>query len=412
MVEQFFKCLTTPQCFRAGPLGPHIDTFVAVLLERGYVRTGIKDRIRLIASLSQWLHRQQIDIKELDEHKIKKFLQYRWKRYSIQTRDRSTLQLLLNYLRDCGIISPLILEVDNSVIAQLERNFIQYLRQERKLSQGTIKNILFFVHKFLTKYFGKKDILLSKLCPRGITNFILYYTKGLHPGRIKIMASALRSFLRFLYLRGDINTDFTTLIPPVANWSHATLPKYISQKQVKHLLQSCNQNTPIGLRDYAILLLVTRFGLRGCEITHMTLDDIDWEAGELTIHGKGSQEDKFPIPKDVGNALAAYLRYVRPHCTTRRVFVRMHAPRCEFITPGTVYKIIQGAFNRAGIQAPHKGASILRHSLATELLRKGASLAEIGEILRHRFLRTTEIYAKVDLVALHSLAQPWPGGKV
>ena len=179
--------------------------------------------------------------------------------------------------------------------------------------------------------------------------------------------------------------------------------------QVEQLLESCDQDTPAGQRDHAILLLLARLGLRGGEVVTMTLDDLDWECGEIVVRGKGQRLARLPLPPDVGSALAGYLRHVRPVCSTRRVFVRMHAPLRGLRGPSTICCIVRRALKRAGVTSDFKGAHLLRHSLATDLLRRGASLDEIAQLLRHSQPNTTQIYAKVDIVALRSIGLAWPG---
>jgi site-specific recombinase XerD len=197
-------------------------------------------------------------------------------------------------------------------------------------------------------------------------------------------------------------------IPAVACWRLSTVPKYLKPAEVEQLLNSCDQSTARGQRDYAILLLLARLGLRAGELVAMRLDDLHWDSGEMLVRGKGQRYDRLPIPKDVGKALAAYLRKGRPQCQTRHVFVRINAPHREFGGSYAISAIVQQAMDRIGLQPPCKGAHVLRHSLATHLLQRGASLAEIGEVLRHRNPITTELYSKVDLKALHALAQSWP----
>jgi site-specific recombinase XerD len=206
--------------------------------------------------------------------------------------------------------------------------------------------------------------------------------------------------------------DLAGSVPAVSNWRLSGLPKYLEPKQVEHLLNSCNQRSPIGRRDYVIVLLLARLGLRAGEVVHLVLDDIDWQVGELTVRGKSAQHTRLPIPQDVGEALANYVRQDRPSCSSRRVFLRMKAPRQGFATSVAVCDVVRRALKRAGLNPAFKGAHLLRHSLATHMLRKGSSLAEIGEVLRHQLPHTTEIYAKVDLAALRGLAKPWKGGRI
>ena len=224
------------------------------------------------------------------------------------------------------------------------------------------------------------------------------------------MTSALRGFLRFLYFRGDIDSDLASSVPTVADWKMSELPKSLEPEEVERLLQNCDRCTAIGRRDYGVLILLARLGLRAGEVVAMALDDIDWEAGLITIRGKGARHDQLPIPQDVGDALATYLRQARPRCDTRRVFVRVRAPHRGFSSSVAIANIVRRALRRAGLDPIRKGAHLLRHCLATKMLQRGACLAEIGQILRHSTPNTTEIYTKVDLAALGILAQPWPGG--
>jgi len=220
----------------------------------------------------------------------------------------------------------------------------------------------------------------------------------------------VRSFLQYGRYLGDIRADLHASVPTVANWSMAGIPKSISASQVHSLLAQCDRRTAIGRRDYAVLLLLARLGLRGGEVVELTLDDLDWDEGAIRIRGPARRCDRLPMPADVGAALVDYLRDGRPACPARNVFIRSRAPRRGLLGPSAVSCIVFRALRRAGIESHCKGAHLLRHSLATQMLGNGASLSEIGEILRHRNPQTTTIYAKVDLASLHALALPWPGG--
>jgi len=228
--------------------------------------------------------------------------------------------------------------------------------------------------------------------------------------RAKAMTSALRSFLRYARYYDFIQTDLAACVPCVADWADASIPKGLPIKHVNRVLASCDQKSAIGRRDYAVLLLLTRLGLRAGEVVSLALDDIDWEAGQLTVRGKGHCSARLPLPADVGKAIAAYLRYARPRSPNRSLFLKVQAPVVSLKNSASVGLIVRRALARAGIEARRKGAHLFRHSLATEMLRRGASLAEIGELLRHRSPQTTSVYAKVDLASLRTLALPWPGG--
>jgi site-specific recombinase XerD len=266
-----------------------------------------------------------------------------------------------------------------------------------------------FVHRFLVGRFGHEHLQLGELGASDASNFILKEARSMSAGRAKLMTTALRSFFRFLLQHGEIEIDLAGCVPTVADWRQATVPKYLVQEDVQAVLDACDQGTPTGRRDYAILLLLARLGLRAGEVVRLDLDDIDWRAGTLTVRGKGLVQDHMPLPSDVGQALAAYLRQDRPICASRRTFIQMKAPRRGFGNASTVSTIVRRALGRAGLDPATKGAHLLRHSLATGMLRRGGTLTEIGQILRHRAGNTTEIYAKVDLDGLRSLGLPWPG---
>ena len=251
---------------------------------------------------------------------------------------------------------------------------------------------------------------MAALQAHDLTGFILAQAHRLSPKAAQLMVTALRSFLRFLYQRGQIAIDLAAVMPTVADWRLARVPKYLQPAQIELLLESCDQRTVVGQRDYSILLLLSRLGLRAGEVVHLRLEDFDWPRGLLAVDGKGGYWRQLPLPVDVGEAVASYLRWRRPPCTSRRVFVRMRAPCVGFASSVAIDCIVSRALARAGLNPPSRGAHLLRHSLATGMLRSGASLAEIGQLLGHRLTQSTEIYAKVDECALADLAQPWPGG--
>ena len=278
------------------------------------------------------------------------------------------------------------------------------------MAKPTLDNYLHIVRLFLSERFGTKPIALDALTPKDSARFILRRRNRISPRRIQLVTTGLRSFFRFLYERGTISRDLAASVPSVANWRLADLPKFLEPEHIERLLKACNRATPAGRRDYAVLLLMARLGLRAGEVVHMELDDLDWENGELMVRGKSVRQDRLPIPRDVGQALAAYLSNGRPRCSSRRVFIRLRAPLQGFIDSPAICDIVQRALARAGLHPERKGSHLLCHSLAVTMLRGGASLAEIGEILRHELPSTTEIYTKVDIAALGALAVPWQGG--
>jgi site-specific recombinase XerD len=393
------------ECLQAGVLAPHVAAFAKKLLELGYASVTRVAKLRLVAGFGRWLERRKLLASDVDGKIVGKYLERCRGR-----GDPRTLDDLLELLRERGAAPRPRRESAETQPQRFEREFGQYLTVERGLSQASLKNSLPFVRSFLVQRFGSRPVVMEDVRAPDVTRFLLRKLHTVGPSRAKLMVGALRSFFRFLRWRGDIDVDLASSVPKVADWRLSALPKSLQADEVERLIRSCHRETVTGQRDYTLLLLLARLGLRAGEVVAMTLDDIDWDAGQLRVRGKGGREDRLPIPRDIGQAMATYLRQGRPQCSTRRFFVRLRAPRRGFASSVAVCTIVRRALQRAGIASPSKGAHLLRHSLATEMLRKGGSLAEIGEILRHRSVDTTNLYAKVDLVALRALAQPWPSG--
>lgn len=407
MVNRYYNAPKVLQRLHSGPLGPFMDTLAGLLFERGYPGQTGRLQLRLLGELSQWLQRLGLGVEDLDEQRTAEFLAEALLRRGYARRVQAVLGLLLDHLRDTGILPAPTLEIDDTPLGCVEREFARYLVEERGLSQSTVGNYLPPIRSFLGEHFGTGPLLLNELGPADVTRYVLRYFSSRRAR--SCMASALRSFFRFLLLKGDTTLDLANAVPRVAYWRLSGVPKSLPPEQIEQLLKSCDRSHPAGQRDYALFLLLARLGLRAGEVVALRLEDLDWRAGALTIRGKGSRQDRLPMPQDVGEALAAYLLHGRPHCSTRRVFVRTRAPYRELADTSCVCTIFARALKRAGLNPAFKGTHLLRHSLASEMLRRGASLGEIGEILRHRLPSTTEIYAKVDLEGLRALAQPWPG---
>jgi len=408
MIDQFFSDPVTLHRLRSGPLGDHIDAFAQVLSAQGYSWLTIREKIRAVAGLSRWLHRRALGVEALDEQSIWGFLRYRRRRGLCRRHTSHTLQELLAHLRDGGIVRN-VASVQKSALYDVEKDFVQYLRQERGIIQATAENYLRIARSFLSACFGKGPLTLDELDPKQVIRFMVRRSEGMNPQSLHLVASGLRSFLRFLYQRGELVRDLAASIPKVANRRLSELPKFLEPENIERLLKACPQDTPLGQRDHAILLLLARLGLRPGEVAQLELDDIDWERGEISVRGKSARHDRLPIPQDVGEALARYLGRVRPRGPSRRVFLRMRAPLQEIACPTAIGHAVKRALARAGLP-PSERSYLLRHGLATRMLRGGATLAEIGEILRHELPSTTEIYAKVDMAALRALALPWKGG--
>jgi len=409
MAHHLFRDPCTVQRLHEGPLGPYIDVFAAEMYAEGYAQQSAEFQIRLVADFSHWLAKRQIPAPEITAQHFPLYLRARAHYRRPGRSDQAGLKRLWNLLRRQGVIP------EPSVPAptpadQLQATFRRYLQQERALAPATLIPHLRFVGEFLTERFGAGPVDLSSLCAADVTGFVQRRAAMLRSKRVHLMTTALRAFLRFARYRGDLPTDLAACVPAVANWSLSTVPRALPPSQVERVLAACNRQTAVGRRDYAILLLLARLGLRAGEVAALTLEDLDWQAGWITVRDKGGRASQLPLPVEVGEAIAAYVQTGRPRAASRCVFLRGRAPAVSFKGSPAIGSIVKHALTRAGIESPRKGAHQFRDSLACQLLRQGASLAEIGELLRHRSPQTTALYAKVDVAALAPLALAWPGG--
>jgi len=287
----------------------------------------------------------------------------------------------------------------------------RYLLEERGCSTGTARNYARHVDRFLAQRFGNGPVEICLLRGSEFIEFVRRNARQHSPQQSTQAVTGLRSFLKYLQYSGDIDADLASVVPAVAHWRLTGLPKHLPVASVQRVLDKCDQRTALGRRDYAILLLLARLGLRAGELVSLRLEDIDWDNAHLLIRSKkGRGMARMPLPVTVGKALAQYLTKARPKCSCRNVFIRAVAPYGPISASTTISGIVRKAIQKAGVSAPRTGAHVFRHSLATAMLRRGASLDEIGQVLRHQDVDTTAIYAKVDLDALRPLALTWPGG--
>ena len=395
-----------------GPLAPHIDAFAVCLSEQGFKRPSIAPQIRLIAKLSRWMKTQAVDLDLLADEHVDRFRRLMGARKSARAGDRMSLSRLMTFLRQTGVVrqqapTP---DVDTTPIQRIIVAYGQHLRQAQALSPATLRQYIPFAEQFLAERFGSDAVELSELRASDVVGFITRQAARLGQARAKCSTIALRSFLRYLRLCGDVTLDLAAAVPTVPNWSMTGIPRAISADDLLAVLQSCRRDTAAGCRDYTILLLLARLGLRSGEIVALTLESIDWELGSLTVIGsKGGKNTQLPLPADVGEAISNYLLRARPRSRDRTLFLRANAPIRGLGAQTSIASIVGAAIARAGLQTRHAGAHQFRHALACEMLRQGASLTEIGSLLRHQHVKTTSIYAKVDFAALRPLALPWPG---
>jgi site-specific recombinase XerD len=408
MIKKGFIFPRTIERLRQGPLSKYLDAYSAAQFEHGYERHSIRQQILVIADFSGWIERQGIAVRSLEATDVDRFLRFRQQQQRVRRGDPTALKRMLAMLREKGVLKKRKAAASNA-LSKVTAEFQRYLSEERGLSPATLLNYVPVIEQFLSESFRDETPNVRLLCASDITKFVVHQAHRLSPVRAGLVVTALRSFFRYLRQRGKVSIDLSGCVPAVPNWSLSTLPRFIPTSDVERILKCCDRKSPVGKRNFAILLLLARLGLRAGEVVGLTLDDIDWNAGQITIRGKGRRSVPLPLAADVGAALAAYLSKDRPRCASRRAFIRHRAPLVGFANASAISTLVMRAIKHAGVESVHKGAHVLRHSLATTLLRQGGSLDEIGELLRHKSPNTTAIYGKVDVTALHTLALPWPG---
>jgi integrase/recombinase XerD len=394
----------------SGPLAPFAARFLSSLLHQGYRPPSARIQIDLLAHLSAWLVDEGLAPGELSATDVGRFLAARRRTGATRYVSEKAMRPMLTYLRDEGVVSvPPVSAASGPVDATLE-HYRQYLAQERGLQATTARLYIHLVRPFVSGRVSPDGLTLNwaSLRAADVIGFVVACTPQQSRGAAKLTVTALRSLLGFLHVDGRIAGPLTSAVPSVAGWRLAGLPKGLMPGDVQALFASCDRRGRTGRRDFAILTMLVRLGLRAGEVAALRLDDIDWRTGTIVVRGKGHQVEPLPLPKDVGDAVVGYLRRGRPlTAMDRTLFVRVKAPHRALTAPG-VSAIVATAARRAGLGRIH--AHRLRHTAAIQLVRAGASLPEIGQLLRHRRAQTTAIYAKVDRAALRTIARPWPGG--
>lgn len=408
------RCVDTKQTLSIesgpnGPLSPYIAQYMALIRAQGYVRRSQRYHLSLLEYFDAWLARGRRTLDQIDDVLVERFLDPRIRKQWVQVSAPATMRRLVAMLRELGVTPAPVSVAPTAAEAAIE-SYKHFLINERALSPATAVSWVRYVELLLSEIFNKAVIELSVLTASDITGFVQRHARKYGSSYARKLVASMRSFLRYIYYKGLHEHDLAKVVPRVARWSLSTLPKHLQARDVKRVLSACDRRTAQGRRNHAILLLLARLGLRAGEVIRLTLDDIDWDHARMTVHGKAGRCSQLPLPADVARAIAEYLRRDRPRCECRAVFIRSYAPFGGITKANSISKIVKTALKTAGVNSPRKGAHLLRHSLATDMLRCGASLDEIGEILRHRSPDTTAIYAKVDLTALRSLAVAWLGG--
>lgn len=388
-----------------GPLEPHIVGFADCLQQRGYTSSSAEQHVCFVAHLDRWMSSRGIGLGDLTPSVRERYFAQRRAAGYVNYRSAKALEPMLTFLAPLGVLPPEPV-VPAGPVEDLLGEFRRYLIGERGLRPQVASGYVFWVRPFVTTRMSGGRVNLAGVTAGDVLAFVTDACPGRAAGSAKMIVCSLRSFLRWAHVTGRIGRLLAPVVPSVAGWRLSNLPKALDPADLTRLLATCDRETATGRRDLAVLLLLSRLGLRAGEVARLELGDIDWRGGEITIRGKGNRVEELPLPADVGEAITCYLRAGRaaePGCRT--VFVRVRAPR-RALTPGGVTQIVGDAAAKAGLGAIH--AHRLRHTAATEMLRAGSALPEVGQVLRHRSVLSTAIYAKVDENALAVLVRPWP----
>ena len=412
MVSEYFEASDRIRAIRNGPFGAQIEGFSKWLFQRGYSEISARRHIRSAEHIARWAVRRRLSIEDLNDRTLQHFGKHlttcRCGRFASANR-REILggaRFFLRYLQ--GIENPAVRESQPaSEEPALLKSFGTWMREERGTSDRTLYNYNLPLRAFIQR-FGED---LGKLDARLLRQFVLEQSRSPKWTKVKRCTTALRMFLRFLIAQGRCRPGLLGAVPVVAHWRLAALPRYFSPEDVERIIASCDRASAIGQRNRAILLLLARLGLRAGDIVKMRLDDIDWKAGWIHVSGKCRRQTRLPLSREVGQAIVTYLLNGRPQSRDDALFIRTRAPFDALGSHAAVSVMVDRAIRRANVKRPARGAAhLLRHSVASSMLRQGASLQEIAVLLRHRSVETTQIYAKVDVRALQKITQPWPGG--
>lgn len=387
-----------------GPLAAYADGVRVELERHGYTSGSAAAQLQVMAQLSRWMADQGLRVSGLTSRRVEQFFELRRTKVRVKQLSANSVRVMLGHLEGLGVLPDAEPMQPTSADLLLAR-YCRFLLQERAFAARTVSRYRYVAERFLASC-SAHGADVDQIDAATVTAFVTAECRSCSNGWAKCVCTAFRSWLKFLYLEDVIQAPLTGVVPTAAGWRVAALPKALASAQLSGLLACCDRATTVGLRDYAVMVLAARLGLRAGEIAGLQLTDINWLQGEMRIRGKGNRVDVLPVPADVGDALERYIRGGRP-AVGGAVFQAARAPRRQ-LAPLTISGIVYRACDRAGL--PRIGAHRLRHTAATQMLRAGASLPEIAEVLRHRSPNTTALYAKLDHRTLSALARPWPAG--
>lgn len=397
-----------------GALGDHALRFIDVLKEQNYTRGSVSLYRSCLAHLGRRMAQDDVRLAGLDETLALELIAGVEAFKARKIKAAFIVKRFVGWLAEQGLAKLPPAPTPRDVArAELRRDYEAYLRRQRGLSERTIFHCWRFADRFLDFRFGEAIGDLGAITADDVARFMLHLTtRRRMPFRDRTPPTHLRNFFRYLFKAGKTQVDLAAGVPSIRRSYGARLPRHLTAEQVEQVLEAVRTGSSEKLRrrNYAMVLLLARLGLRAPEVIAIRIEDIDWRAGEIVVRGKGQRHDRLPLPPDVGAALADYLRFERGPSASRTLFVTTKAPHRPFHDSQMLNAVLKAAFARTGVKppGPYVGSHVLRHSLASQMARQGASLEEIGDLLRHRSRASTMIYAKLDIDGLRSVAQPWP----
>lgn len=410
MLSQYFESAARIQVIRSSPFGSLLEEFAEYLFESGYAEISARRHIRSAEHLLHWASTSGLLIHELNDSDLARFgdhlTQCDCGRYSRASPVNILTGARLFMRLAHGVGAPPVMEPEPAdPQPALLRAFCEWMREQRGTSEPTLYNYSLPIQELIHRL-GEDP---NNYDARSLRQFVLEQNNCSGWEKTKHCTTALRMLLRFLIAEGRCHSGLLGAIPVMAHWRLTSLPRYLPPEDVQRIIESCDNSSPVGKRDRAILLLLARLALRAGDIVRMRLQDIDWKESWIHVSGKSRCQTRLPLTQEVGQSIATYLQDGRPAGQTDALFLRSRAPFRALASHAAVSVLVARAMDRAEITRPGRGAAhLLRHSIATEMLRHGATLQEISALLRHRHIETTQIYAKVDVEALRQIAQPWP----
>ena len=410
MLHQYFEKPRVLRGIESTDFKSYLDSFAQELDAIGYAREHIRNQLRGAAHLCVWAEREGVQAESFGEEFVSRFrLHLPECKCPGPERGRSApvagwALRFIEHLRQIGIL-PAVTPGHEGSRPVLLQDFLAWMRQHRGVGEATLRHYEYHLVDLLD-CLGDNP---SRFTAQKLREFVQQQSRDYScSGGTKKLFTAVRMFLRYLTVQGKCPVGLNYALPPLASWSQQAVPHHLPPEDIESLIGACDPTDKAGVRDRAILLLLARLGLRAGDVASLRIADISWPQATIRVNGKGQREALLPLPQDVGDAILAYFEFGRPRVESDSVFLRCRAPFRPFAHGGPVSLIVRRAFLRSGIKTPSLGSHILRHSIASEMLRQGTPLYGIAAVLRHRSINTTTIYAKVDLDLLRQVAQPWP----